>query len=263
VAVALGTDWGPSGTKNLLGELKVARIWCDRQGWDRTDHDLARMVTSNPGDALARAWQHPVGRLVPGGVGDVVVLQRRKPDVWANLVGAREDDVVLVAVRGRPVYGTARLMAAAGAGASTTVPVREATRRVVLTRPDDPTAPWDWRDVLARLDAVRRDVARRPPVTAEAPVAGPAPGRGPSGGGGPAAPFARDPGFGDPPGTPPLAVNLDMPGPQGSVAGPPPEGQTVQVPPIEPLHHNSRWLRSLRGRGFHGGVLDDLEDHFR
>ena len=27
IRICLGTDWGPSGTKNLLGELKVARIW--------------------------------------------------------------------------------------------------------------------------------------------------------------------------------------------------------------------------------------------
>ena len=27
--VCLGSDWGPSGTKNLLGELKVAALWND------------------------------------------------------------------------------------------------------------------------------------------------------------------------------------------------------------------------------------------
>ena len=40
IGVSLGTDWGPSGTKNLLGELKVARLWSDLQSWDLTDHDL-------------------------------------------------------------------------------------------------------------------------------------------------------------------------------------------------------------------------------
>ena len=69
------TDWGPSGTKNLLGEIKVARIWSDKEDWGLTDADLVRMITAVPGDALARSWQVPVGRLVEGGLGDVTVLR--------------------------------------------------------------------------------------------------------------------------------------------------------------------------------------------
>src|SRR6266508_2098120 len=95
VAVCLGTDWGHSGTKNLLGEIKVARLWSDHQGWSLTDHDLVRMVTAAPGDALARAWGQPAGRLVPGGLGDAMVIARRAADPWTNLVSARESDVLL------------------------------------------------------------------------------------------------------------------------------------------------------------------------
>ncbi len=40
------------------------RIWSDREGWGLSDLDLARMITAAPGDALARAWRQPVGRLV-------------------------------------------------------------------------------------------------------------------------------------------------------------------------------------------------------
>ena len=76
LGVCLGTDWGPSGTKNLLGEIKVARLWSDREGWGLTDAELAQMITCNPGDALARAWQAPLGRLVPGALADVTVLAR-------------------------------------------------------------------------------------------------------------------------------------------------------------------------------------------
>jgi len=119
LAVSLGSDWGPSGTKNLLGEIKVARIWSDHEGWGLTDLELARMITATPGDALARAWKQPVGRLVQGALGDVTVLGRRHEDVWLNLVTARERDVALVLVGGRPRYGTRAFMVGAGSKVTT------------------------------------------------------------------------------------------------------------------------------------------------
>ena len=66
ITVCLGSDWAPSGTKHVLGELKVARLVADHLGWDLTDADLVKMVTCNPGDVLARAWERQVGRLQPG-----------------------------------------------------------------------------------------------------------------------------------------------------------------------------------------------------
>jgi len=252
LTVCLGTDWGPSGTRNLLGELKVARQHSASHGWNLTDHDLVRMVTSAPGDALARAWQTPIGRLVPGALGDVVVVARRTDDPWTNLVTAREEDVQLVVVGSQPRWGTTALMKAAGVPAITTtaVPMGRARRRVTLVRPDDPSRTWTWTDVRARLNAVRTTAASQPP-------AGPAGSR--AGGAGP----VRAPTVGDPPGTPPMVVKLDMPGGPQASAGPPPKGQTVQIPPIEPIHHNPKWLRTIRGRGFHGGALDGLAAAFR
>ncbi|MDP9387021.1 MAG: hypothetical protein M3Q48_03630 [Actinomycetota bacterium] len=248
LAVALGTDWGPSGTKNLLGEIKVARLWSDHQGWGLSDLELVRMVTCDAGDALAPAWGHPVGRLVGGGLGDVVVVARRHHDVWANVVAATEGDVVLVVVAGAARYGTKALMEAAGQRATTSVPVRSARRRVVLARPEDPGRPWPWTDVLSRLNAVRADAASTPP-------AGPAAGR--------VRRRPPDPSVGDPPGSPELVVRLDMPGGPAETAGPPPKGTTVAIPPIEPLHHDRRWLASVHGRGFHAGVLDALARFYR
>ena len=67
VRVCLGSDWGPSGTKNLLGEMKVARIAADHFGYTLSDAEIVEMVTSNPGVLLERCWDRPVGRLVKGG----------------------------------------------------------------------------------------------------------------------------------------------------------------------------------------------------
>lgn len=250
LSVCLGSDWGPSGTKNLLGELKVARLWSDRQGWELADHDLVRMVTSAPGDALARAWEHPVGRLQPGALGDLAVVARRSADPWGNLVAAREQDVRLVVVASRARYGAAALMEAAGERRTTAVPVGSGVRRrVVLVRPDEPARPWTWADVVSRLEAVRTDAAVNPPTGPAATTRGRArPERAP---------------LGDPPATPALVARLDMPGAPGQAAGPPPRGTTVRIPPIGALHHNRGWLASLRGRGFHGAVLDRLADFYR
>ena len=248
LSVSLGSDWGPSGTKSLLGEIKVARIWSDHQGWTLTDHDLALMVTASPGDVLARAWQRPAGRLVEGGVGDAVVVAGRQQDPWANLVAARESDVMLVVSSGVPRYGTADLMQAAGAQQATPIELGGQARQVVLHRPDDATQPWSWADVTSRVDAVRADAAVRPPS-------------GPSGMRG-AAPAARSELAGDPPGTPAIVVRPDMPGAPGEVAGPPPHGVTVTVPPLDPLYHSPAWLSTIKGRGFHGGVLDALAGFF-
>jgi cytosine/adenosine deaminase-related metal-dependent hydrolase len=247
LTVCIGTDWGPSGTHNLLGEIKVARMHSDAAGWGLTDADLAQMVTCVPGDAMARAWQLPVGRLVTGGLGDLVVIDQRKDDPWASLVSARERDVRLVVVNGRPLWGTAAMMTAAHATHTTSVRMGSVSRRVSLVRPDDPSTTWSWRDLLARLEEVRKNAATVPPA-------------GPSGGVGPAPP--RPPSV-DPPGTPPIVIDLDMPGGPQSVAGPPPKGQLVDIPPIEAVYHSPTWLGSISGKGFHGGALDGLADLFK
>jgi 5-methylthioadenosine/S-adenosylhomocysteine deaminase len=246
LTVSIGTDWGPSGTHNQLGEIKVARLHSDGAGWGLTDADLAQMVTSIPGDAVARSWQLPVGRLVPGALADVVVIDQRKDSPWASLVAARERDIRLVVANGRPVWGTTAMMKAARATNTTSVRLGSVSRRVSLVRPDDPTATWPWRDVLARLNEVRKNAATEPPS-------------GPAGGVGP--PRAKTPSV-DPPGTPPIVIDLDMPGGPQTVAGPPPKGQLVDIPPIEAVYHNQAWLRSIHGKGFHGGALDGLADLF-
>ena len=115
VSVSLGSDWGPSGTKNLLGELKVAPTWIRHADIDLTPFELAEMVTSTPGDLLTRSWAGlGPGRLEPGRLADAMVLTKRHADPWTNLVLAREQDVQLVVSDGRARYGTRALMRAAG-----------------------------------------------------------------------------------------------------------------------------------------------------
>ena len=80
--VCLGSDWTPSGTRNVLGELKVATRWNRVALAGALDpEDLVELVTANPGDTLAGPWGVPVGRLVEGGLADLACFTnvRRRP----------------------------------------------------------------------------------------------------------------------------------------------------------------------------------------
>jgi len=247
LSVCLGADWAPSGSKNVLGELKVARIVSDHLGWGLTDEDLARMVTSAPGDVLFRAWGRQVGRLEPGALADLLVLDTTsRANPYRALVHATEDDVRLVSVAGRPVYGeqpllTTALAAAGPAGAPQPTTVRVGGREMglVLTDPTDGTTPRTWDEVVARLEAVRADPKHEIEVAQERASAFGADGLD----------AGEDLG---------LQLALDMPTGVGPVGGLPHDLGQVVVPPLQSLVHDADWLASVHGRGFHGGLLDGL-----
>lgn len=250
ITVCLGTDWGPSGTKNLLGELKVARIWADEQGWDLDDFDLVEMVTASPGDALSQCWGKKVGRLVAGALGDVCIVKREHADPWENLVKAREEQVLLVLIDGEPRYGTKDLVAAAGGKRTTSVGVGKERRRVILIDPKDESKPpenqdsWTWQKALDRLKAVMAD-PEGAVEAADAPSA--AAGRIPSAMG---------------PDDDPLLLDLDMPGGLGLVAGPPPDGVVVEFDKLPSLRHDRNWRASVKRGPFHEGVLNKLDGFY-
>jgi len=60
VSICLGTDWGPSGAKNVLAELKVAKLASQKLGFGLKDSDLVAMVTSNPGMCWRDAGDGPL-----------------------------------------------------------------------------------------------------------------------------------------------------------------------------------------------------------
>lgn len=251
ISVCLGTDWGPSGTKNLLGELKVARIWSDAQGWDLDDFDLVEMVTANPGDALSRVWGKQVGRLVHGALADLTVITRKSEDPWENLVRAKEQQVQAVFIGGQPRYGTKKLMDAGGIKRTTSVSFGRVRRRVALfdpkdeDKPEDERAVWTWSKVLKRMDAVRKDPVGTVNAADQASASGSV------------VRSARGPDDNK------LIMNLDMPGGPAMAAGKPPSGVKVEIPKTPSLHHDRRWLHDVVTlKGFHDGLLDRLRDFF-
>jgi 5-methylthioadenosine/S-adenosylhomocysteine deaminase len=242
LTICVGSDWAPSGTKHVLGELKVARIVSQHLGFDFTDEQLVAMVTSNPGDVLARAWPRQVGRLEEGAVADLVVIDASPRAVpWHALVHAVERDVQLVVIDGAARYGTAKLMHAAAAKVTTPLRVGSEDRLVALTRPDALDQAWPWKEVVARLEKVRAD----PKAAIEAAEAR----------------RAVFPGAVDAPNAP-LRLELDMPTGLGPYGGLPGNLDDIVVPPLQSITHDADWFASINGRGFHGGLLDELHKFY-
>jgi 5-methylthioadenosine/S-adenosylhomocysteine deaminase len=124
VTVSLGTDWSPSGSGNLLEELKIADIALRDPvllGGSRSlvpalrsdralDRALVAMVTRNPARTLR--WGRRVGSIAPGRVADLVMIEGSARSPYRSLIDATERDVRLTLVGGDPLAGDAAEMRA-------------------------------------------------------------------------------------------------------------------------------------------------------
>jgi cytosine/adenosine deaminase-related metal-dependent hydrolase len=108
LTIGLGPDWSPSGSKNLLGELKLARLVDRLDGDDLSDFDLLSMATRNAAEILE--WDKQVGTVEAGKRADLLVVRGETGDAHAHLFECGEDDVELVVINGVPRYGASRTM---------------------------------------------------------------------------------------------------------------------------------------------------------
>ena len=113
VRIGLGSDWSPSGSKNLLGELKVAWLYSQHMlGGLFSARDLLAMATR---DAAAILKWHPwLGTLEPGKRADVIIISGKTGDPYEALIKAKETSIRLVMVNGVARYGMPGLMGALG-----------------------------------------------------------------------------------------------------------------------------------------------------
>jgi hypothetical protein len=158
--ICLGADWSPSGSKSLLGELKVADLYVKQQGLTRTftARAICAMATCNPADALG--WGSELGRLRTGCHGDFLVLPDSGASPYRTLINATEQDIQLVAINGYPMYGTDALMRAANAVNPEPIQVAPGLARTInLIDERIPDADLHWDEVLASLEAARQDPA--------------------------------------------------------------------------------------------------------
>jgi 5-methylthioadenosine/S-adenosylhomocysteine deaminase len=111
--IALGCDWSPSGSKNLLSEMKVA--WLYAKDYKRrtrkklfSAEDIVAMVTRVSAEILR--WDQCLGTIETGKLADLTILSNCMEDAYENAIHARESDVKLVVVGGVPRYGDSDLM---------------------------------------------------------------------------------------------------------------------------------------------------------
>jgi 5-methylthioadenosine/S-adenosylhomocysteine deaminase len=112
VKIGLGSDWSPSGSKNLLGELKVARLVSEANDGPFDDRELVAMATRTAAEILK--WDKELGSLEPAKRTDLLVVDGTDGDPYDHLLKATEADVALVVVAGRPRYGKRSLVTRLG-----------------------------------------------------------------------------------------------------------------------------------------------------
>lgn len=110
VPIALGCDWSPTGSRNLLNELKVAFLHCEPAGIFSA-RELIELVTRWPAEMLEWA---KAGSLQAGKAADLLVCDGTAADPYEQLVFAKESDLSLVMINGIGRVGTPALMQALG-----------------------------------------------------------------------------------------------------------------------------------------------------
>jgi cytosine/adenosine deaminase-related metal-dependent hydrolase len=108
VMVAIAPDWSPSGSNNLLEELRYIHSGTSPVPKVFTDAELVQMVTSNPAK-LAGASER-IGALTPGMMADIGVLPKRGNSALMALLDAEPGTIKLVIVGGQPILGEPALM---------------------------------------------------------------------------------------------------------------------------------------------------------
>ena len=109
VRIGLGSDWSPSGSKNLLCELKVAWLYSHHVLHDLfSPRDIVAMVTRDAAAILK--WQAALGTLEPGKHADICVIDGVDGDPYDALIQAHETRISLVMIEGVARYGVPALM---------------------------------------------------------------------------------------------------------------------------------------------------------
>jgi 5-methylthioadenosine/S-adenosylhomocysteine deaminase len=114
VRIGIGSDWSPSGSKNLLGELKVARLASANSGNVFSDREIVAMATTNAASILQ--WDRVLGSLEIGKRADLIVVAGTSGDAYATLLESKETDIRLVMINGVARYGVSSLMEQFNAG---------------------------------------------------------------------------------------------------------------------------------------------------
>ncbi len=104
VRIALAPDWSPSGSDNLLAELRyAARYNRDKLDGLFTAQELVTMVTSIPAELAGKGSF--LGKLEETFTADLLVLEQIKNDPYESIIASDERHVRLVTINGVALYG--------------------------------------------------------------------------------------------------------------------------------------------------------------
>jgi cytosine/adenosine deaminase-related metal-dependent hydrolase len=182
LTIALGPDWSPSGSKNLLGELKIARLAADAAKAKLTDFDLLSLATRNPARILH--WDHELGTIEAGKRADLLVVAGTNGDAHSHLLTRSEHDVELVVINGFPRYGASQPMRRLLGDAASEAEAATIAGRQRLLDLRQPTADPDTgkltlkaatsllEDALSRLPELAKSLATRPALDLLEPTPG-------------------------------------------------------------------------------------------
>lgn len=166
ITIGIGSDWAPSGSKNLLGELKVARTVSQHLNGLFSDREIVEMATVNAASILK--WEKVIGSLKEGMRADMLVMAGTSGDPYEALLNASEKDIQLVLINGTARYGTPSLMRECGA-AGESVRVGGTARQVFLEqKTGDPVvgkislggARATLQDALSRLPDLAKELEK-------------------------------------------------------------------------------------------------------
>jgi cytosine/adenosine deaminase-related metal-dependent hydrolase len=109
INVTIGTDSSATGTANLLAEIKYDRdLYRNMYGRDLPPKLIFEMVTINAARAF---WvDKKLGSLENGKLGDILVLKGKHSNPYENLVSAEMEDIELLTLAGKPLYGEMRFL---------------------------------------------------------------------------------------------------------------------------------------------------------
>lgn len=111
VRIGLGSDWSPSGSKNLLGELKVAWLYSQEiLNGIFSAREVVALATREPAKILK--WHDTLGTIEVGKFADVLVIDGKDGDPYEALIHAKEPSISLVMINGVARYGRTALMKA-------------------------------------------------------------------------------------------------------------------------------------------------------
>jgi len=109
INVTIGTDSSATGSANLLDEIKYDRkLYQNMYGEDLNPKTIFEMITVNAAKALR--MQDRIGALKQGFLGDILVLKAKHNNPYENLVAASMQDIELLILEGKPIYGEERFL---------------------------------------------------------------------------------------------------------------------------------------------------------